>query len=218
MNLIVFCVLLQAIIFGTFAGYIAKEKGRGPGEWFALGFLFSLLAILALIALPKVGSEAKIEAGDQQPNHPQGSPASPIETTPIFDGQRSIELPEYQLFLTRRYNIERNNTLEKFVVGDKIFESLSASLVYADACYQRDLNEREQALAEAASVRELDQRRKEEEAATEQQRRESERLLNESLEKQRTKDASDLKKMLILFVLMVTVIASVVAITVSIGK
>ena len=46
-------ILLQGIIFGSFSSFIAKEKNRDSLNWFILGFFFSFLAILALIATPK---------------------------------------------------------------------------------------------------------------------------------------------------------------------
>ncbi|MBA4320137.1 MAG: hypothetical protein C0412_17190 [Flavobacterium sp.] len=46
-------LFIQAIIFGFFSLYVAKEKNRDPFNWFFLGFFFSFLAILALVAIPK---------------------------------------------------------------------------------------------------------------------------------------------------------------------
>jgi hypothetical protein len=53
MDFIWLIILFQAIVFGFFSSFIAKEKGRDTGGWFFLGFLFSILAIFALIAIPK---------------------------------------------------------------------------------------------------------------------------------------------------------------------
>jgi hypothetical protein len=44
---------LQAIVFGGFCSFVANEKKRDSFSWFFLGFLFSLIALLALIAVPK---------------------------------------------------------------------------------------------------------------------------------------------------------------------
>ncbi len=54
-------ILLQAVIFGIFCSFIAKEKGRDGGNWFFLGFFFSFLAILALMAVPKEEIKSLIE-------------------------------------------------------------------------------------------------------------------------------------------------------------
>ncbi|MCL4547142.1 MAG: zinc ribbon domain-containing protein [Bacteroidetes bacterium] len=47
-------ILFQGIIFGSFCSFIAKEKNRDAPGWFILGFVFSFLAVLALVAIPKV--------------------------------------------------------------------------------------------------------------------------------------------------------------------
>jgi hypothetical protein len=46
-------IFIQGIISGGFCAFIASQKNRDSLGWFFLGFLFSILAILALIAIPK---------------------------------------------------------------------------------------------------------------------------------------------------------------------
>jgi hypothetical protein len=46
-------LIIQGIIFGGFCSFIASQKNRNSSNWFYLGFLFSILAVLALIAIPK---------------------------------------------------------------------------------------------------------------------------------------------------------------------
>jgi hypothetical protein len=46
-------LFLQGITFGGFCAYIASQKNRDSGSWFFLGLLFSFLAMMALIAIPK---------------------------------------------------------------------------------------------------------------------------------------------------------------------
>ncbi len=55
-------ILLQAIIFGFFCSFIAKEKKRDSGSWFMLGFFFSFLAVLALVAIPKQEQKTPVNA------------------------------------------------------------------------------------------------------------------------------------------------------------
>jgi hypothetical protein len=52
MSTLVVIILLQAVIFGSFAAFVAKEKKRDVLSWFFLGFFFSLIALLALMAVP----------------------------------------------------------------------------------------------------------------------------------------------------------------------
>ena len=39
-------LLIQAFIVGLFSAYIAGQKQRSVGNWFFLGFFFSILALL----------------------------------------------------------------------------------------------------------------------------------------------------------------------------
>jgi hypothetical protein len=55
---------LQAIVFGGFSSFIANEKNRDPLSWFFLGFVFSLIAVLALIAVPKLEDNSKVGSKD----------------------------------------------------------------------------------------------------------------------------------------------------------
>lgn len=60
-------ILAQSIVFGGFCSFIAKEKNRGAFSWFILGFLFSLISVLALIAVPKLeGKSSKVD--EENPN------------------------------------------------------------------------------------------------------------------------------------------------------
>ena len=47
-------LLLLGLVFGLFCSFIAKQKNKDILAWFFLGFFFSLIALLALIAVPKI--------------------------------------------------------------------------------------------------------------------------------------------------------------------
>jgi len=152
-----FLAFAQAVAVGLFSGYVAEQKGRDYWSWFALGAIFSFLALLALIALPKVEAAPVRQFFVSPP--PTKEPPLPAtsETKLLFNGPRDLDAPTYQLFLTRRFSIERNNTLEKFVIGDLVFESLPEALAYADSSYGEQLiaekaqsTQSEQAAAKAA--------------------------------------------------------------------
>ncbi|MDP3580929.1 MAG: hypothetical protein Q8S39_03270 [Ignavibacteria bacterium] len=44
--------LIQAIICACFCGYIAFQKKRGVLAWITLGFLFGIISLIALVAVP----------------------------------------------------------------------------------------------------------------------------------------------------------------------
>jgi len=52
MGIFWFALIIQGVISGGFCAYIASQKNKDSSEWFVLGFLFSILAVLALIAIP----------------------------------------------------------------------------------------------------------------------------------------------------------------------
>lgn len=52
-------------------------------------------------------------------------------TAAAFAGSRDVEADGYRLYLVRKYSIEKNAVLEKFVVGNRLFDSLSEALRYA---------------------------------------------------------------------------------------
>lgn len=43
---------LQGMVFGLFCAFIAKSKNRNMVGWFYLGFLFSIVALIALVGVP----------------------------------------------------------------------------------------------------------------------------------------------------------------------
>jgi hypothetical protein len=79
-----------------------------------------------------------------------------------YDGERLISSSNYQLFLTRRFSIEKNATLGKFTIADDVFETLDASLVEADRRYGRELMEREEQLRRVNHEREQEKFRSDE--------------------------------------------------------
>ena len=42
--------------FGAFCGWLAEEKGKDRVTWFWLGMVFGVIALLAIVGVPKVES------------------------------------------------------------------------------------------------------------------------------------------------------------------
>ncbi|MDP2035913.1 MAG: tetratricopeptide repeat protein, partial [Ignavibacteria bacterium] len=49
-------MFIQALVFGVFCYFVANEKNRNARDWFLLGFLFSIIALLALMAVPPLNN------------------------------------------------------------------------------------------------------------------------------------------------------------------
>ena len=45
--------IISGVIFGLFTSHLAESKGYSSGIWFLLGFLFSLIALLVMVGMPK---------------------------------------------------------------------------------------------------------------------------------------------------------------------
>jgi hypothetical protein len=56
--------LLHAIIFGSFSAFMAGQKNRDKVAWFVLGVVFSFLAIIVLVGLPKLSNPMGGHPGD----------------------------------------------------------------------------------------------------------------------------------------------------------
>ena len=67
MEVYIIILIVQGIIFGGFSAFIAKEKKRDEVVWFILGFLFSFLALVALVAIPEI-TVANTQKTNDKPN------------------------------------------------------------------------------------------------------------------------------------------------------
>ena len=101
--------------------------------------------IILLAGVLLIGFSAMRPRRDEEVQVTARPPAAPERRTPepqqLFDGQRDIAVPAYQLFLTKRFIIEKNNTLDKFVIGNDVFDDLPIALADADARYRQQLAE-----------------------------------------------------------------------------
>lgn len=55
----------------------------------------------------------------------------PIKSSASFSGLISLENDAYKIFLVKKYLIEKNDALDKFIVGDRLFNSIEEALSYA---------------------------------------------------------------------------------------
>jgi uncharacterized protein YbjQ (UPF0145 family) len=70
-----------------------------------------------------------------------GSVAAPFKA---FNGQADIANDSFQLFLARKYNIERHEVLGKYAIGDQSYETLLQALTKAAELYSEDVSRAEQ--------------------------------------------------------------------------
>lgn len=150
-----FLLIANAIVIGGFCAYIAGEKNRSGGNWFIFGALFSFLALFALIAIPKLEKSD----GTQELSSPAvwaSVPNPSACTSESFQHEPDLSSGKYQLFLTKKFSIEKNITLEKYVVDEQLFTTLDAALAFAhDLNQKQELQGKLQKLQYAYLIREL---------------------------------------------------------------
>jgi hypothetical protein len=132
----IYIIIIQGIIFGAFSAYIAGEKNKNPLSWFILGFLFSILAILALAATPKKETEDASQAA---------------ENKPFDDGNNKyanhvgdIDDKSYQLYLVSKFGITRNEVLNVYGLNGVAYEKIDEPLLIAHQQHKAKISERSQ--------------------------------------------------------------------------
>lgn len=68
-EIIIGLVAAGAVVSAGFCTYLAKEKGRDPATWLMFGFLFGIVALLALVGLPALEKKPTTEE-DEKENTP----------------------------------------------------------------------------------------------------------------------------------------------------
>tara|TARA_Y100001960_G_scaffold5426_1_gene5664 strand:- start:157 stop:780 length:624 start_codon:yes stop_codon:yes gene_type:complete len=60
MEVIIAIILYNALVSAGFCYFIASQKGRATEIWGTLGFLFGILALLAIVGLPKIDTQTDL--------------------------------------------------------------------------------------------------------------------------------------------------------------
>lgn len=101
------------IVFCIVVAIIAKNKGRSGIAWFLLSLLISplLALILVLVLKPAVEEVVVGEVG--------------------FDGNRDLNNDAYKLFLSKKYDIQKNDVFGKFVCQEQMYPTIEEALIFA---------------------------------------------------------------------------------------
>ena len=122
---ILISLLISAAVFGFLGTVIAKNKGVSQTAGFWWGCLlgpFGLIVVALLNPEPKASTSIKtserFSAGDGA----------------VYDTSND----SYRLWLVRKYGIEKNDTLGKFIVGTSLLNDLEEALSFADRIERGD--------------------------------------------------------------------------------
>lgn len=107
--LIFLSMLCSAMVFGLLPAYIAKNKGRDFNTWWIYGTLLFIIALPHSILTNKSDDKAKEKSSTGQK---------------FWSEKRDVENNSYKLYLIKKYNIEKNEVLAKYVVDGATYETL----------------------------------------------------------------------------------------------
>jgi len=114
-------VVITLLVFWGLIAIIAKAKNRSAIAWILLSLLISpLITLIVIIFMSRVI--------DEEP---------PIQYR--FTGSAELSNDSYQIYLTKKYGIEKNDVLSKFLIGDKSFSSVNDALEYADSLEKKEI-------------------------------------------------------------------------------
>jgi hypothetical protein len=103
-------LFLVGTIFGFMGIVVAQNKRVNPFTGFLLGALLGPIGLI-IVALLNPGNELK--------------------SHPAFSGERDLASDRYRVWLVQRYEIKRNETLGRYLVGGDSHETLEEALLHA---------------------------------------------------------------------------------------
>jgi hypothetical protein len=135
-------LFVMGLIFGAVGVAIASNKNVDGLIGFLLGaFLGPIGLIIVALLNPSRAVTSSAANGDSRKEHDVD-----------FVGERSFTSDAYRLWLADRYKIQRNDVFDRFVTGERTFETLDAALAYCydieAAKFERDKLDQERAAAE----------------------------------------------------------------------
>lgn len=141
MEILVF-LFLMGLIFGAVGVAIASNKNVDGFVGFLLGAFLGPIGLI-IVALLNPSTAVTSTAADA---------VKPEKGIDEFVGERSLSSDAYRLWLANRYKIQRNDVFDRFVTGERTFETLDAALAYCydveAAKFERDKLEQERAAVE----------------------------------------------------------------------
>ena len=118
-----FILLISGAVFGFVGSFVARNRGLPQSTGFLFGFFLGPIGLIIVALL-------------------NARPISRVPAAARFAGPRDITSDRYQVWLTQKYEIARNDTLGRYVVGDRSFLTLEEALQNADGLEERQSEHR----------------------------------------------------------------------------
>lgn len=125
-----FALLLIAFVISiglcAAVGHIAKGRGRSMLAWFGISILITpLFSLLLLLASKNIQEEKNRE---REKNDLARILHSHNANTERWQGIRSLNDDAYKIFLTKKYNLEKNDVLGKIASKNKLYDSVDEAI------------------------------------------------------------------------------------------
>jgi hypothetical protein len=130
-------IFIWGALFGWIGVAIARNKGVSSAAGFWLGAFLGPIGLVIVALL---------------------SPAQDLESQPTipkqFEGERALTNDAYKLWLTSRFSIKRNDVLDSYVIGERLFPDVQSALDYAKEQHDAEIAAAESEEAAIAEKRE----------------------------------------------------------------
>ena len=80
----------------------------------------------------ETNSQLKSNSVQANQSYSQTNTKNRLNENIIFDGEKNLENNSYPLYLVKKYKIDKNNVLNKYVLSDKTYETIIDCLKIAD--------------------------------------------------------------------------------------
>lgn len=116
---------LFAIAVGIFAG----NRGRSGFLWFLLSlFVSPILTFIFVFVMKDLSVEKEIVVKVE-------TPQNKVESY-TYRGEASLSNDSYKIYLTKQYEINKNELLNQYICDDKLFPDIDSAINYA---HEREL-------------------------------------------------------------------------------
>jgi hypothetical protein len=86
--------------------------------------------------------------GNEEENNSSNTNPIPNKSSSVptltFDGDKSLTNDAYKIYLVKKYGIEKNEALGKFIVGEKLFNSIEEALSYVSGIEETPISSQSQ--------------------------------------------------------------------------
>lgn len=148
-------IFFSSLALGLLPATIAVSKGRNFFVWYIYGALLFFVAVIhAIVIKPNENAKGMRKCSSCASVISEDARICPACRTQLdvglqtelfaarsqvkeklFNGERNTSSVTYQLFLTKKYTIEKNSTLEKYTIDEFVFDTLQDALTEADLRY-----------------------------------------------------------------------------------